>query len=255
MRVASHCRCVAARRHLDRRRPAAGWLSEGHGHLQPDFFVGAGADVLLKRPASASRAARRRCLSQHRAMNPGRSRSHYNDFSSQTETNLDEGIGGNPSPSKADAQWQLRLMTEGFWGLARRMRPHRKMSSGTIRRSIPTTSIRSALSPEHRRSLDLYIGPTANQRFVPLTAPAAARRSTMRQRPLWRTAAIDSETCDIYIDSGNSDDRPARTITGTQVINGAVNLIVANTGSVMTRSASTTTRPTPSRSNSPAPAA
>ena len=197
--------------------------------LAASIFVGAGADVLAGLAGVTLEGGVGLDVAARLLVPPGQSEIHYNEFIQDTDFNLNDGLIG-PIKVTADGWAQLRVITEEAWGLAS------QTTDITPRYFIfhypnvnPSDVYPLAFYHPSTGELDLYMGPTADQRFIqedgsyngpPIdpNPPASAADELLRE----------SETYDITIDSGDIVTLSA--YGAHQTFSGPVRLIIANTG-------------------------
>ena len=172
--------------------------------LDASIFVGAGADVLAGLAGAGIEGGLGLDASASLLTNPGETELHYNEFQSDTDFNLNEGLIG-PIKLKADGWAQLRLMTEEFWGVARQY--HDLTPKETIF-NYPNNPNRNDIYPlgfyhPDTGELDLYVGPTANQRFVNSNGNYQGPPIDETPQSADDQLALSSDVYDITIDSGD----------------------------------------------------
>jgi Ca2+-binding RTX toxin-like protein len=198
--------------------------------LDANIFVGAGADVLAGLAGAGIEGGLGLDVSASLLTSPGQTELHYNEFSSDTDFNLNDGLIG-PIRIKADGWAQLRLMTEEFWGVARQ---YHDLTPKETLFNYPNNPNLNDIYPlgfyhPDTGELDLYVGPTANQRFVDANGVYHGPPINNSPQSVADQLALSSDVYDITIDSG--DKVTLNAYGATQTFSGAVKYIVANTGS------------------------
>ena len=199
--------------------------------LNANIFVGAGADVLAGLAGAGIEGGLGLDVTAALLTGPNETELHYDEFSSDTDFNLADGLMG-PIKLKADGWAQLRLMTEEFWGVARQ---YHDLTPKEIIFNYPSNSedlgdiYPLAFYHASTGELDLYVGPTADQRFVDADGVYHGPPIDNNPQSADDELALLSDVYDITIDAGDKVTLSA--YGATQTFSGPVKTIVATTGS------------------------
>jgi Ca2+-binding RTX toxin-like protein len=217
--------------------------------LEANVFVGAGADVLGGLAGVGIEGGLGIDVSASLLAAPNQPRLHYDEFLMDDTFDLNQGLMG-PVRVKAEGWAGFRLMTEELWGAARQYHHFPGLPDHVTLFHYPTIDAAESdvypLAFYHPSTgeLDLYMGPTATQRFLhtdgkyepgheppPADTDPNDSTRTIERDGVTLADQLDqsSETYDITIDDGDMVTLSAYGVT--QTFSGPVKYIVAITGS------------------------